>query len=272
MTRDLDYGVTVKDIAENFSAQMGYISRTGVLSFTGVIRPKIYPESEFFQRISLEAFTAQTNDKFSGLWETFNHISVQPFFLGSLTAKAKYSYSTEIFRGENFKTGGIHFLVGGQFSKEFSLSVLYRKINSIYYERDPSKIPFQGRTNRVTASAVYQPLDQLSAEVIYNYSDFYQTNGEKLYDYPLYRGKLTYQVNKYLFFRGIAEYNEYKKIILSDFLASFTYIPGTVAYFGYGSLYEKISWNEENKLYNESNRFIESQRGLFFKMSYLWRL
>ncbi|MBI5021673.1 MAG: carbohydrate binding family 9 domain-containing protein [Ignavibacteriales bacterium] len=271
-TRDLGFGVSVKEISKDFAADMGYINRTGIFSFTGLIRPRYYPKSDFFQFITFEVFTGQTKDKYSNLWETFNHVSIQPYFLGSLTAKAKYSYSTEIFRGEKFKTGGFHFLFGGQFSKEFNASILYRHINSIYYERDPLKNPFQGVTNRITVAALYQPFDQLSAEANFIFSDFHSTSGEKLYRYPLYRGKLTYQLNKYLFFRGIAEYNEYKKILITDFLASFTYIPGTVAYLGYGSMYEKINWNEDTDMYDSSNRFLESARGLFFKMSYLWRL
>ena len=56
---------------------------------------------------------------------------------------------------------------------------------------------------------------------------------------------------------------------MTDLLASFTYIPGTVIHLGYGSLYEKIRWEEGR--YDPSDRFLETQRGLFFKASYLWR-
>ncbi|MBL7083992.1 MAG: hypothetical protein ISS41_10255 [Candidatus Aminicenantes bacterium] len=74
---------------------------------------------------------------------------------------------------------------------------------------------------------------------------------------------------KYLFFRGIIEYNSFRKRLVTDFLASFTYIPGTVMHIGYGSLYEKIEWvNDE---YVSSDRFLEAKRGFFFKASYLWR-
>ena len=58
--------------------------------------------------------------------------------------------------------------------------------------------------------------------------------------------------------------------LTTDFLASFTYIPGTVIHLGYGSLYNKIEWRNNN--YEESDRFLETKRGFFFKTSYLWRL
>jgi len=57
---------------------------------------------------------------------------------------------------------------------------------------------------------------------------------------------------------------------MRDFLASFTYIPGTVIHLGYGSLYDKLAWR--NGQYEPSDRFLEMQRSLFFKVSYLWRL
>jgi hypothetical protein len=52
-------------------------------------------------------------------------------------------------------------------------------------------------------------------------------------------------------------------------LASFTYIPGTVIYAGYGSAFERVRWNGSD--YVESDRFLETKRGFFFKVSYLWR-
>ncbi len=81
---------------------------------------------------------------------------------------------------------------------------------------------------------------------------------------------MTYQVNWYLFFRGILEYNDYRTELLTDFLASFTYIPGTVIHIGYGSLYDRIRW--ENGEYVDSDRFLEAKRAFFFKTSYLWRI
>jgi hypothetical protein len=54
--------------------------------------------------------------------------------------------------------------------------------------------------------------------------------------------------------------------MMTDLLASFTYIPGTVVYIGYGSLDEKIAWRDEE--YVPSDRFLETKRSFFFKVSY----
>jgi len=266
-TRDIDYDLSFESISEDFTAEMGYITRTGILGITALAKPKLYPQSDVIRRIDAELFSAQTQDRFSKLWETFNHISVQYILWGSLNLKLKSSYSTEIFLGERFQTGGFQISGGGQFTKQFYLSLSYRKGEAIYYSADP----YQGTSNRASASLIYQPSEKFTSEVSFVYSDFTrQSDGQKIYDYPVARVKLTYQLNKYLFFRGITEYNKFRKQLLTDFLASFTYIPGTVVHLGYGSLYQRIKWDNGN--YVDSDRFLETTRGFFFKMSYLWRM
>ena len=70
--------------------------------------------------------------------------------------------------------------------------------------------------------------------------------------------------------RAIFEYNMYYKRLTADGLVSFTYIPGTVFYVGYGSALDRTEWNGTE--YVPVDRFIEKRNGFFFKVSYLWRL
>jgi hypothetical protein len=117
----------------------------------------------------------------------------------------------------------------------------------------------------------YKPSERFDLTGSLTFSDFYAaTTKEKEFGYAIWRGRLTYQVNKYLFFRGIVEYNTFRNTLLTDLLASFTYIPGTVLQLGYGSLYDKVEWLDGE--YRPSDLFLEVRRGLFFKASYLWRL
>jgi len=266
-SRDIDYFINVKDVSENFRADMGYVTRTGLLTAAGLFRPKFYPESNFFRRLDLELFSAQSKDEFFNMWETFNHISLLVYLPGSLQLKVKYSNATEIYLGERFNTGGYHIAFAGWLDKSFYITTLYRRINSIYY----SETPFQGYSNVITAGVIFQPSDKFNATVNLTYSDFTrESDKELIYNYPIVRTKLSYQLNQYLSFRGIFEYNDYRKRMLTDFLASFTYIPGTVIYLGYGSIYEKLDWDGAN--YRPGTNFLESRRGLFLKASYLYRM
>ncbi len=268
-TRNVYIDLTSKEISENFMTETGYLTRSGVFYFTGLFRPKFYPQSSSIQRIDAEIFSAQIQDKPSSIWETFNHISGQIYFSGALSAKVKHSYSTEVFAGEKFKTGGSQISFSGQLIKELSFSVTYKRTNAIYY----SQSPYQGYSNRASALIVYQPSEKIESYTSFVFSDFYRDTDSKLiYEYPIIREKLTYQFDKHLLFRGVVEYNRYKKQLLTDFLISFTYVPGTVIHLGYGSIYLKTKWNEHENRYVDNEDFLQTQRGFFFKMSYLWRM
>lgn len=265
--RDLDMDYAIKNVSEDFRADMGYITRTGITSLAGYVKPKFYPDIESIQRIDAEIFSAQTKDNIFNKWETNNSIAATMFFLGSLNLRLKYTYSNEIFLNEKFRTGGFYVTLGGLVSNVINFSVGYRKLNAIYY----SNQPFEGKSNVVQAIAIIQPSDKISTRIDFIFSDFTRdSDNTLLYEYPITRLRLTYQMNKYLFFRGIAEYNKYRKQLITDLLASFTYIPGTVLHFGYGSLYEKTEWI--NNSYFPADNFKEMRRGFFFKASYLWRL
>ena len=267
-TRNVDYDFSAVDISNEFAANMGFVTRTGVLQFAALVKPKVYTERGLFRRVDIELFSGQTEDRPSGLWETSNHISLLGVLPGSLSVRTQFTYSTEIFLAQRFKTGGFLITGGGQLTKHLSVSLAYRKLKAIYY--DPIS-PYQGNNDRGSASIIYQPSEQFEANGSLSYSGFYrESDNREIFTYLISRLKLTYQWNKYLFFRGIGEYNDYRRRLLTDFLASFTYIPGTVLYLGYGSLYEKTRWIDNR--YMDSDRFLETQRGYFFKMSYLWRM
>lgn len=267
LTRNWIAVAGIDDLSEDFAVDTGYITRTGITSFTALLGPKFYPEWSWLHRVDSELFLSLTKDKESGLWETFNHISFLNIFRGATYFKIKYAISSEIFMQQRFQTGGLSVLFTSQINKKLYFSILYRRRKAIHYVENPE----QGDENRITAELLFQPSEKLKSEVSFIYFDLYrESNGEKIFDYPIVRFKQIFQLNKYLFFRGIVEYNAYHKELLTDLLISFTYIPGTVLHVGYGSLYNRQQWQQDR--YIDVNRFIENKRGFFFKASYLWRL
>ncbi len=69
--------------------------------------------------------------------------------------------------------------------------------------------------------------------------------------------------------RFLAQYDSSEKRVLTDLLASYELVPGTVFHAGYGSLYEKDPQFEG--AFNQSNKYLMVNRGLFLKASYLRR-
>jgi hypothetical protein len=257
----------LQDIDADFRTETGYITRTGITRFRSGIMRMLYPESDIIKRISPVIHSTQIRDKSSGLYETDNSLDLRFLLPKSTTLGLGYRYATEIWMNERFSTSGAGFVASTQLTKKLRILMDYNYGNKIRYVENP----YQGKGSDFVSLLTFLPTQKLHLELNLVYSDFFRkSDGKKEYDYTIVRSKNTFQVNKYLFFRAIVEYNSFRKRLLTDFLASFTYIPGTVIHIGYGSLYEKIRWEEED--YRPSDNFLETQRGFFFKASYLWRL
>jgi len=266
-SRNLGLYLGAQNISQGFETWTGYLTRAGLFQGTVAASPRIYPRSKVIRRIDPVFTTDHLRDEASGLWEHFNETIVAFRLPRSGTVSAGYHWSNEVYNGESFPTDGLSLTAGAQFTKQLTVSATFGHSQAIYYSADP----FGGTASSATLVIRYQIADQWQVEGRATYSGFARTSdGERLYDYAIYRGKATFQLNKYLFFRGIGEYNAYRKQLTTDFLASFTYIPGTVLHAGYGSLYEKVRWDDGR--YVPGVDFLETRRGFFFKASYLWRL
>ncbi len=267
LSRDWTIDITAQDVSKDFQTETGYLTRNGLTRFKiGVLRA-IFPASALFLRVEPMVHLVQVRDKFSGLWETLEQFDLRVLLPRATTFLAGARYATEVFLGRRLDRSIARVQLTSQFSKRLLLTLSGSYGNKIRYVEDP----YQGRGADVIASVTYLPSENLNFALSYTYSNFTRSaNGLREYDYTIVRSLNTFQPNKYLFFRAIVEYNSFYKRLVTDFLASFTYIPGTVVFVGYGSSYEKIAWRDG--AYEPSDRFLEMRRGFFFKASYLWRM
>ncbi len=257
------------DLSQNFRIDTGYVTRTGITMVPVLIMHYIYPKSKFFQKLDAFWWGYHLLDKHSDLFETYNHLVLRLSMPRQSQVRFDAILGNEVFADLRFSLSGWRVRGYTQIFKQLYLEGGYRRSDRIYYDEED---PFQGRGNTADLYLLFQPFEKLSSSLGLTYYDFYRSsNGEKVYDYTIWRSRTTFQVNRYLFFRAIIEYNHYWKEINADFLASFTYIPGTVIYFGYGSVYEKIMWSNEDREYFPSEDYLQTKRSFFFKASYLWR-
>lgn len=261
----LDFGY--QDISPNFQTDTGFIERTGLrrLGACGILM--FYPEKSFIQRYDTFYWSYHLHDTASNMWETFNMFCLRFFLPGSSEVRIEGILANEVYEARRFARSGFGLQTSSQITKQVYFRTFFRRTGAIYY--DPGD-PHQGDGNRVEGTLSYQPTDQFNFTLALTYRDFTRRSDKvKVYDYTILRSHNTFQLNKYLFLRVIGEYNTYYKRWTADFLASFTYIPGTVVYVGYGSAFEKIRWADGE--YVDSDRYLETKRGFFFKVSYLWR-
>jgi len=273
-TRNLDVNLGFQDLSTNFNSETGYVTRTGISRIRAAVTPKFYPNGKVVRRIDPGLYSSQIKDKPSDLYETDNELSIRFLLHRNTNITLSYNYSTEVFLAEKFKTSGFNVSGSSQFTKQLFFRLSYRYGKAIRFISDT----YQGKGSNASATVTYQPSEKLNANVSLNYSDLYgDSDAQKKFDVTIIRARVTYQLNRYLFFRGIVEktsrevveFNSLRKNVLADFLASFTYIPGTVIHVGYGSLYER---KVEAGIAVNGDRFRETNRGFFFKTSYLWRL
>jgi hypothetical protein len=91
-----------------------------------------------------------------------------------------------------------------------------------------------------------------------------------VYSIDIVNARTTYQFTPHLSVRGITQYDSSQRRVLLDLLSSFELRPGTVVYAGYGSLFEKNAFDEERGT-ERAGEYLTTERGLFFKASYLHR-
>ena len=266
-TRNLGVSLGFQSVSRGFETASGYLTRNGLTRFRAAVLPRLYPKSRVFRKLTVQAAGSVLKDLWSGLYEGDGGLTLQLLLPGNTTAAVSGVLASEIFLARRFDTSGWQAVLQSQVTKKLSVRAQFRGGRKIGYEANP----YQGTGSAALGTVTYLPSDKLNVSLSLTYSDLYRDGtAEKVFDYTITRGRLTYQVNRYLFFRGIVEYNAYWKELLTDFLASFTYIPGTVIQFGYGSLYNRLEWREGGWV--AADRFNEMTRGLFFKASYLWRL
>jgi hypothetical protein len=130
---------------------------------------------------------------------------------------------------------------------------------AVYY--DPVD-PFQGKSKSANIGFTLQPNEHISQNVNYSRVEFDRaSDGQRVYTVNIVYLRSTYQFNKRFLIRAIEQFDSSRRRLLTDLLASYEFVPGTVFYAGYGSLYERVG----------TDPYRTTNRGLFFKASYLYR-
>lgn len=268
-TRSISYGGGITNIDDGFETTVGYVTRTGITKYNVYVSPKFYPEG-WIKKIDPMLYVSITNDKPSGLYERSLFTRTSITLDRNTRISLSGSIANEVYEGLKFNRGSVSLSASSQITKRVYVKGEYRIQNRAYYTDLE-----QGDGQSISGNLNLQLSDNFNSEWNYSYSDLYnKETGDKYYDVHIIRSKNTYQLNKYLFLRVIVQYNSLSTAISPDFLASFTYIPGTVVHLGYGSVFQKTKWDATSGdagEYVNSRDYLEIARGFFFKASYLFR-
>lgn len=290
-SRRLSISANIFNYDDGFVTDVGYARRLGIVRYNVFIRPSWYFDHPIIQRVDNWTSLSQMYDKPTGLWEYSYYFNFRINMIRNSNLSFAVNPKTEIYEGVEYNRTSIRVQGESQITKRVNLRLEYRGGRNIgYYGSDA----FVGFGKNIQGSVSWQANDKFNTDIRLTYSDLFESGKTSfLYNSGLdklnfrsfiIRSRNTYQLNKYLFFRGIFEYRKRmtyddvaqvfisKPNLTADFLISFTLIPGTVIHAGYGFETNKNSWNPVEEMYESTlDQYRMFRRGLFFKASYLWR-
>lgn len=249
----------------DFYTETGYITRTGMQVFIIQYNANIPLKSKTINKLGIWINSRPRIDMPSNKFELWTYTGIELYFKNDSWIWMGKGSSNEIYLNEKFNTsdyGGGYYL---QFNRYIYIEGYMSWGNRIYYDEVD---PYQGYGWVMDHALIIAPTNQLKFKLSGDYANFYRkSDNEFIYDYTLTRLHTTYQLNKYLLFRAIGEYNFYKEKLNTEFLISFTYIPGTVIQLGY-NLNAMKNLADKNMILNKDLQV--DQHLLFFKASYLF--
>jgi Domain of unknown function (DUF5916)/Carbohydrate family 9 binding domain-like len=256
---------------KDFEMQTAFINRVGITGGWGYAEYSFYPSKDrypWLRKIAPFSFTQGGKDVNAGGNELLQVTGVRV----SLTRQGFLRFD----RFDGFETWAHQQFDRGNWRSQGSVQ-LYRWLSldgqlftgkAVFYDPDN---PFQGHVRDGRFGFNLQPSGRFSQAVSYRRVAFdRESNGERVYDLDIVNSRTTYQFSRQFFLRGIVQFDSSQYRVLTDFLASYELRPGTVVYAGYGSLIERRSFTNGEWTVGEGD-YRTSQRGLFFKASYLHR-
>ncbi|HEX7284139.1 MAG TPA: hypothetical protein VF239_18925, partial [Vicinamibacterales bacterium] len=174
------------------------------------------------------------------------------------------------WRGEMFETGQRGFYFEQQTLRWLRLYGEFNTGPAIFYDFTN---PFQGRQRFIQAGFTLQPNENLTQSIDFDNVRFENdATGALVYDVDIVNSRTTYQFNRNFLIRFLAQYDSSARRVLTDALASYELVAGTVFHAGYGSLYERrVGEGNAFVPIDQGREYLAINRGLFFKASYVHR-
>lgn len=274
-SKPFDLMTSYEYFGKDFRMDTAFIRRRGMSKFTSYLTYNFYPnrkKTPWLKRISPYVIGYYLHDLYTEEDDCWVKGGLKFNFIKTASYRFEFQSFKEYWVGQAFKGSFFDTYGGIQLFNWLNLYAYFKIGDGIYY--DPVA-PEMGTDLAFDFQTTIQPNDKITQFFQYYYQKLdRKLNGERLYDINILNSNTTYQVSRNLFFRVIFQYDSYLKTLLTDLLASFELIPGTVLHLGYGSLHQELYWNEINRKwfnYGPMMKYYQTKQSLFFKISYRFR-
>jgi hypothetical protein len=260
--RKYAFSTQVEHYDRSFQMDTAFYNRTGFTSGWGYGELNFYPKDSskaIVKRVNLFTWNKYGRDQVQDGNERFSLIGIRFNFTRQGFLRIDQGWGREPWMGMRFNNARTRVQGNAQLFSWLNVSGNFNKGWAIYY--DPVD-PFQGKSKSANIGFTLQPNQHISQNVNYNRVEFNRaSDGQRVYTVNIVYLRSTYQFNKRFLVRAIEQFDSSRRRLLTDLLASYEFVPGTVFYAGYGSLYERVG----------ADPYLTTNRGLFFKASYLYR-
>ena len=256
----------------DFRMDTAFYNRVGITSGWGFSDWSFYPPTKgrygWIRRISPFVFTQFGRDRLAGGNELVVVPGVRMNFTKQGFLRIDKIAGYERWQGERYPHSRPRIMGGAQLFRWMGLNGAIDWGAATFYDRTA---PFAGWSRAASFDVSWQPTARVTQSIGYRRVDFRRADTrERVYDLDLVNTRTTFQFTKQFFLRGIVQYDSLRERVLTDLLASYELRPGTVAYAGYGSLYERRDFLE-GEWVPSAGEYLTTRRGFFLKASYLYR-
>jgi len=255
----------------DFVMDSAFLNRSAMSRFQVLVGPNFemkVTRKTVIHRIQPFLYYSRLHDYETGMNDVSRGIGSFLWFPQWGILRLTYQDDREAWLGETYKLR--YFDAWGNMQVMKQLFVLGSFIygDLIYYHPSEAQV---GTNLYYLISGIFQPnlYINITLEFIHDHLKNKFSN-EKFYSVDILNLKTTYQFNRQFFLRASLRYDSFQQKLLTDFLASYELLPGTVMQLGYGSLYEKTEWRQEQWVPGVG-KYRNMRNALFFKVSYLWR-
>lgn len=258
---------------QDFSMYSAFLRQNNLRRGNFLFAKRLYPNTKdsayWIQKIEPYILYTTLHDYESGLNDITRGVGIRGYFTKNGMVRIVYQQKDEGWQGQLFKLKYINNLARVQLFKWMFFQGSYNYGDQIYYDIEE---PFLGYGPTINLELSLQPniKSQINFQWIHNTLN-HKTENRRVYTVDIYNILTSYQFNRYFFIRGAIRYNNMQKRLLTDFLASFTLIPGTVMHLGYGSQYEQKSWQNDQWISGFGD-LTNVKNSLYLKISYLWQI
>jgi len=263
-TRRYYWSNQVEHYGRDFQMDTAFYNRTGFTSGWSFGEINFYPKegSDFWiKRIHPFYWAKRGYDQIQNGDEDFLNTGIRFNFTRQGFFNISHQAGHEAWVGQRFKTGSpINLFGSAQILRWLRINGYFNNGYSIYYDKVD---PYQGKSKSGGFGFSLQPNQHFQQNVDYNGVQFNRAStGERIYTVHIVNTQTTYQFDRHFRLRLLEQFDSSQRRLLTDFLALYELVPGTVFHAGYGSLFEKQA---------PEVGYLTTSRGLFFKASYLHR-